>query len=78
MSEIFDGLKKYYDETPVEVLAHKAKELDYLNEIGPDALEYIRSVRSYQPHAISCPKFNIPESSENTVITPNQRFYLAA
>lgn len=78
MSKIFEGLKKYYDETPEKVLVHKAKKLDYLNEIGPNALEYVRSVKSYFFDVMPFEDFNIPESQESKEIDANQHYYLAA
>ncbi len=36
MGRLLDGIRKYLQETPEEVLVR----YDYLNEIGPDVLEY--------------------------------------
>ena len=46
MSKIpLDQLKEYLKNTPKEVLEKEYKELDYLNEIGPNGSEYLDSIR---------------------------------
>lgn len=47
MGRLLNQLKEYYENTPKEVLEKEAKELEYLNEIGPDVLEYAKIVRGY-------------------------------
>lgn len=46
MSNILEALEKYFDNTPRDQLARDLESLEYLNDIGPDALEYIRSVKT--------------------------------
>ena len=46
MGTIFDSLKKYFDESPQEVLDKDWEELKHWNEIGPDASEYIESCKN--------------------------------
>lgn len=47
MGKLLNQLKKYFENTPKEVLDKEAKEWEYLNEIGPDVLEYAKLVRGY-------------------------------
>ena len=50
MGKLLNQLKGYFENTPKEVLEKEAKEWDYLNEIGPDVLEYAKAVRGYVNH----------------------------
>lgn len=47
MGKLLNQLKEYFENTPKEVLEKEAKEWNYLNEIGPDVLEYAKMVRGY-------------------------------
>lgn len=47
MGKLLNQLKEYFENTPKEVLDKEAKDWDYLNEIGPDVLEYAKLVRGY-------------------------------
>lgn len=40
MGKISDGLKKYFEETPKEIIEKDWEEIKHLNEIGPDVIEY--------------------------------------
>ena len=42
-----EQLKKYFETTPKEILNKESEELEYLNEIGPDVLEYVKVVKDY-------------------------------
>lgn len=50
MGKLLNQLKEYFENTPKEVLEKEAKEWDYLNEIGPDVLEYAKAARGYVNH----------------------------
>jgi hypothetical protein len=41
-------LKKYFEETPRDVIEKEWNELSYLNEIGPTVEEYLESVKKYR------------------------------
>ena len=41
MGNLLDSLKDYFDKTPQDVLEKDFKELEYLNEIGPDVIAYV-------------------------------------
>lgn len=47
MGKLLNQLKEYFENTPKEVLDKEVKEWEYLNEIGPDVLEYAKAVRGY-------------------------------
>lgn len=49
MDKLLESLRNYLRETPKEAL----EELDYLNEIGPDVLEYAKTFRYYQSISMS-------------------------
>ena len=48
MGVLADSLKRYFEETPKEILDKEWEEIKHLNEIGPDVLEYCKRVREYQ------------------------------
>ena len=43
MGKLLEQLKSYFENTPAEVLEKECAEWDYLNEIGPDVLEYAKN-----------------------------------
>ena len=45
MGNLFESLKKYFENTPKEILENDWKEIKHLNEIGPDVIEYAKFVR---------------------------------
>lgn len=79
MGKIAESLRKYFDETPQDVLEREWEELNPLNEIGPDATEYIERVRSYygfimQNSIKSMPVVHYPYESFQT----EYEYYMAA
>lgn len=47
MGKLADSMRRYFEETPQEILEREWDELKSFNEIGPDATEYIERVKSY-------------------------------
>lgn len=45
MGKLFESLKGYFEKTPKEILDNDWKEIEYLNEIGPDVIEYAEYVK---------------------------------
>lgn len=78
MGKIYDGLKKYFEETPQNVLECEAKALDYLNAYGPDAMEYIECIRAYCESSVYPIEVNVPVSCEEIMISSDQPYYKAA
>lgn len=79
MGNLADSLRKHFEETPQDVLDREWEELKYLNEIGPDASEYIERVKSYygpvmQDSCKSTPVVRYPSESFQT----EYKYYLAA
>lgn len=54
------------------------EELEYLNEIGPDAIAYIENVREALEEMSWCSTFDRPTYSGEKYIDPQQQYYLAA
>lgn len=52
MGKLFESLKDYFEKTPKEILDNDWKEIEYLNEIGPDVIEYAEYVKNYL--ALTC------------------------
>jgi tyrosine type site-specific recombinase len=47
MGKLLEQLKSYFENTPANILEKESAEWDYLNEIGPDVLEYANIVKGY-------------------------------
>lgn len=45
MGSLFDSLKDYFENTPQDVLERDWREIEYLNEIGPDVIEYANFIK---------------------------------
>lgn len=48
MGKLLSSLKEYFNNTPKEELEKDLKELEYLNEIGPDVEEYCEYLKTIQ------------------------------
>lgn len=46
MGILLEQIKGYFKSTPKEILEKEYKEWAYLNEIGPDVLEHITSIKN--------------------------------
>ncbi len=78
MSKLLDSLKSYFDNTPEEILKRDLDELEYLNEIGPDAIDYVKTIKGYFDGALLCTDFDTPTYQAENEISPEQKYYLAA
>lgn len=79
MGKLADSLKRHFEETPQDVLDREWEELKHLNDIGPDATEYVERVRSYYATIIqdsrkSTPVMRYPRELFQT----DCEYYLAA
>lgn len=45
MGKLLDSLRDYFEHTPEDILKKDLEELEYLNEIGPDAIEYCKHLK---------------------------------
>lgn len=43
VNNLLEALKSYFENTPKEVLGKEWEKIKYLNEIGPDVIEYYKS-----------------------------------
>lgn len=55
MGNLFESLKDYFENTPKDVIEKDWREIEYLNEIGPDVIEYAEFVRENFGTAVSIP-----------------------
>lgn len=53
MGNLFESLKDYFENTPKDVIEKDWREIEYLNEIGPDVIEYAEFVREKFGTAVS-------------------------
>lgn len=47
MGNLYDKLNEYFENTPQELLDKDLKEFAYLNNVGPDVMEYAESVKEH-------------------------------
>ena len=87
MGNLFESLKKYFENTPKEILENDWKEIKHLNEIGPDVIEYAKFVREQFDIAVSYSnsdkklethKYDVYIDSENEGIDVDTQYYFAA
>ena len=76
MGKLTDSLKRYFAETPQDVLDREWEELKHLNSIGPDVLAYAERVRTFYG-----PLMDIASNIVNyprEPFQPQDLYYLAA
>lgn len=87
MGNLLDSLKDYFENTPKEVLDNDWKEIEYLNEIGPDVIEYAEYVKdtfgvdvlySKTEKELDAHKFDVSVSSGTERIAADAQYYFAA
>lgn len=87
MGNLFDSLKNYFENTPKEVLDNDWKEIKYLNEIGPDVIEYAKFVKEQFGIAVSYSnseqknethRYDVSVDSRNNGIAVDSQYYFAA
>lgn len=87
MGDLFECLKDYFENTPKEVLDNDWKEIEYLNEIGPDVIEYAEFVRENFGIAVSYSnskekrethKYDVSVSAGEKGIAADAKYCLAA
>ena len=84
MGNLFENLKQYFENTPKDILEQDWREIEYLNEIGPDVIEYAEYVK--EQFGIDIPylsskmgnKLNTPIYSLSESISSDALFCLAA
>ena len=87
MGNLVESLKYYFENTPKEVLDNDWKEIEYLNEIGPDVIEYAKYVKESFGIAVSytsserkleAHKYDVSVSSNGKGIAADAQYCLAA
>lgn len=87
MGNLFESLKDYFENIPKEILDNDWKEMEYLNEIGPDVIEYAKFVKEQFGIAVSYSnseknlethKYDVSVDSENNGIAADAQYYFAA
>lgn len=87
MGNLFESLKKNFENTPKEILENDWKEIKHLNEIGPDVIEYAKFVREQFGIAVSYSnsdkkfethKYDVSVDSGNEGIAVDAQYYFAA
>lgn len=78
MGKLLEQLKSYFENTPAEVLKKEYAGWGYLNEIGPDVLEYAKMARDYigTEMVYSERKYDLTISTED--IFSNAQYGMAA
>jgi hypothetical protein len=81
MGILLEDIKNYFNNTPKDILEKDWKEKEYLDEIGPDVMEYVDYVREYFGIDImkdSEPSYNMSKHLVIVEITKDSQNYLAA
>lgn len=87
MGNLLENLKKYFENTPQDVLDKDWKDVEYLNEIGPDVIEYAEYIHEYYGNAVQylCSenelethRFDLPEFFNKDGIAADSQYCFAA
>ena len=87
MGNLFENLKNYFENTSQSILENDWKEIEYLNEIAPDVVEYLEYVKTYFGTDVyysntrkerETHKFGLSECLDNSRISSEARYYFAA
>ncbi len=87
MGNLFESLKNYFENTPQEVLDNDWKEVECLNEIGPDVIEYAKFVKeqcgiavqySNSEKNLGTHKYGMSINSGNKEIAADAQYFFAA
>lgn len=87
MGNLFENLKNYFENTPKDVLENDWKEIEYLNEIGPNVIEYAEYIKekfgielSYSniEKNMGTHKFEVSVFCNNNSIPANSSYCFAA
>lgn len=79
MGKLLENLKNYFENTPKDILERELNALDYLNDIGPDVIEYAEQVREYLYSNIQAERVNTPKYDGEHYVNPSSsNYYLAA
>ncbi|MBO7225686.1 MAG: recombinase [Bacteroidales bacterium] len=78
MGTLLESLKRYFENTPKDILENDWKENEYLDNIGPDVTEYVNYVQEYFRVNVNYEdnlNYNI---TADIKITEDSQYYFAA
>ena len=87
MGNLFERLKYYFENTPKDVIDNEWREIEYLNKIGPDVIEYAEFVRenfgTVMPYSIfkekkGAHRYDVSVSTTERGIAADAMYCLAA
>ena len=78
MGQFSDSLKRYFEETPQDILDRDWEDMKLLNEIGPDVFDYVNRVRMCYDATVKEPQNVLASYFSQESFTAADEFYLAA
>ncbi len=84
MGTLLDSIKKYFENTPSDILQDDFNKRKHLNDIGPDVIEYAESIRDFLNSEIiltkssSVQELEISNCPATKEIDADSPYYLAA
>lgn len=87
MRNLYDSLSNYFENTPKEILDKDWKEIENLNKIGPDVIEYANSVKeqfgialaySNAEENLETHKYDVSVNLENSEFVADSKYFFAA
>lgn len=77
MGTLLESLKRYFENTPKDILENDWKENEYLDNIGPDVTEYVNYVQEYFRVNVNYENLNYNITAD-IKITEDSQYYFAA
>ena len=78
MGKLAESLKRYFKETPQDILDRDWEEIKPLNDIGPDVIEYVEQVLLYYGNIFQNTQSVSMNSFSQDCYKPVDEYYLAA
>ena len=78
MGRLLESLKDYFETTPKEILDNDWKEIEYLNNIGPDVIEYAKFMKDNFGIVVPYSNSKGRVEAEDKGIAVNAQYYFAA
>jgi hypothetical protein len=84
MESLLESLKDYFESTPKEVLDNDWKAVEYLNNIGPDVMEYVEFMKEtfgitvpYSIKEVQTHKYDVSVDSDKGIAVDSLYYYAA-
>lgn len=78
MGTLLESLKRYFENTPKDILENDWKESEYLDNIGPDVTEYVNYVQEYFRVNVNYEENLNYNITADIKITEDSQYYFAA